>query len=94
MGVEHLEEIAAALIASGRPAEGPAALVEWGTHPRQRTIVGTVADLAARARAARAGAPAVIVFGDVVALRKEATAEPIAALEAVRRKPVSTTPHP
>ena len=86
MGMQHLEAIATTLIENGRPAQGPAAVVEWGTHARQRTIVGTTADIAARARDAGAGAPAVVVFGDVVALRAEGGRVPAGdSLEALLR---------
>ena len=77
MGMRHLDAIAATLIEHGRKAAEPAAVIEWGTHPRQRTIIGTVADIARRARSAGAGAPAVIVFGDVVSLRPETNGSPV-----------------
>ena len=55
--MRRLPEIAAALIAAGRPASEPAAVVEAGTLPGQRTVTGTLETIAeARARAARARA--------------------------------------
>lgn len=69
MGMRNLEAIARELRRGGRAPDTPAAVVEAGTTTRQRTITGTLADIAAKARAARASAPAVIVIGDVVALR-------------------------
>ena len=42
MGVENLKNIAAKLIENGRPADTPAALIRWGTHPEQRTLVTTL----------------------------------------------------
>jgi uroporphyrinogen III methyltransferase/synthase len=69
MGMEHLAGITAQLIAHGRPAGTPAALIERGTTPRQRTLTGTLADIAARAAAAGLAAPAVLVVGAVVGLR-------------------------
>src|SRR5204863_4331722 len=44
---------------------------EWGTHPRQRTIVATLATLARRVEEEDLGAPMITVIGDVVALRDE-----------------------
>ncbi|HKP75096.1 MAG TPA: uroporphyrinogen-III C-methyltransferase, partial [Longimicrobiaceae bacterium] len=41
MSVGRMEENFARLIEGGRPAGTPAAAVEWGTHPRQRTVSGT-----------------------------------------------------
>ena len=71
MGVGRLEQIAAALVAAGRPATTPAALVQWGTTPRQRSVTGTLADIAQRRDEARITNPAIIVVGDVVALADE-----------------------
>ena len=50
MGVKNLPLIAERLIAAGRPADEPAAVVERGTHPGQRTLVDTLAGLPARVR--------------------------------------------
>ena len=71
MGVGRLAEIAAALVAGGRPSSTPVALVQWGSTPRQRTVTGTLADIAERREAAGLTNPAMIVVGDVVALRDE-----------------------
>ena len=70
MGMERLGAIAGQLVEHGRPAETPVALVQWGTTPRQRTLTGTLADIAARAAEAGFEAPAVIVVGEVVRLRE------------------------
>jgi len=69
MGVESLPRIARELIAHGRPATTPVALVRWGTTSAQETVTGTLGDIAARAARARLEPPVVIVVGDVVALR-------------------------
>jgi uroporphyrinogen III methyltransferase/synthase len=69
MGVASLARIARELIAHGRPATTPVALVRWGTTSAQETVTGTLRDIAARAARARLEPPAVIVIGDVVALR-------------------------
>ncbi|MGB2695769.1 MAG: uroporphyrinogen-III C-methyltransferase [Dehalococcoidia bacterium] len=69
MGVGQLAQIAERLIAAGRDAATPAAVIEWGTLPRQRTVEGTLGDIAARAEAAGIGSPAITVVGDVVRLR-------------------------
>ena len=44
MGVRQLPQIAESLIAAGRPAAEPVAIVERGTLPDQRTVTGTLAD--------------------------------------------------
>ena len=69
MGLESLPRITRALIAHGRPATTPVALVRWGTTSAQETVTGTLRDIAARAARARLEPPVVIVIGDVVALR-------------------------
>ncbi len=71
MGVRRLEEIAASLIGGGRPAEQPAAVVEAGTLPRQRTVTGTLATIAQIARDAGVRAPAITVVGPVAALAQQ-----------------------
>ena len=69
MGLKSLPRIARTLIANGRPASTPVALVRWGTTDVQETITGILGDIAARAQRARLEPPVVIVIGDVVALR-------------------------
>jgi len=71
MGVRRLPEIAAALIAAGRPGSQPAAVVEAGTLPRQRTVSGTLETIAAIAREQGVSAPAITVVGAVAALAGE-----------------------
>jgi uroporphyrinogen III methyltransferase/synthase len=69
MGMGRLERIAAALMAAGRPADQPAAAVQWGTTPRQRTVLATLGTLPRACAAQGVGAPAVVVVGDVAGLR-------------------------
>lgn len=69
MGMRRLEEITAALLAGGRSRETPAAVVQWGARPEQRTIVGTLGDIAERARQAGLRSPAIVFVGEVVSLR-------------------------
>ncbi len=71
MGVRNLADICRSLVAAGRAASTPAALIQWGTTSRQRTLTGTLADLAAKAEAEKIGPPALLVVGEVVALRDE-----------------------
>jgi uroporphyrinogen III methyltransferase/synthase len=70
MGVERIDSITREMIARGVRADLPVALVRWGTTGRQETLVGTLADIAKRVADAGFEAPAVAVFGDVVALRE------------------------
>lgn len=70
MGVESLQGIVARLIENGRSPETPVALVRWGTHPSQETLVGTLADIVDKVRETGFKAPAVTVVGNVVKLRQ------------------------
>jgi len=72
MGLSGIEEIFAALIRHGRAPETPAALVEKATLPEQRVVVGTLADLAGKVRAAGVKGPTTIIVGEVVAYRSGA----------------------
>ena len=69
MGWERLEEIVSTLVREGRPADTPAALVQWGSESYQRTVVGTLADIVGRARKSDIGPPVAVVIGEVVRLR-------------------------
>lgn len=71
MGVRNLDHICLSLVRAGKPADTPAALIQWGTTNRQRTITGTLADLARKAVEAQIGPPALFVAGGVVGLRDE-----------------------
>lgn len=66
MGVAHLPQTTDGLLANGRDPHTPAAIVEDGYGPRQRTTVGTLATIAARAVEAGVRPPAITVVGDVV----------------------------
>ena len=71
MGVRLLRGSAAALVTAGRSATTPVAIVEGGWTPRQRTTVGTLADIADLAEARAVESPAIVVVGDVVAMRTQ-----------------------
>jgi uroporphyrin-III C-methyltransferase / precorrin-2 dehydrogenase / sirohydrochlorin ferrochelatase len=70
MGLPGLEEILQKLIAHGMPPVTPAALVEKATLPEQQIIQGTVADLAAKVRAAAITGPTTAIVGNVVSYRR------------------------
>jgi uroporphyrinogen III methyltransferase/synthase len=73
MGLRHLRDNAAALIAAGRDPEEPAAAIERGTMAGQRTVVATLDTLADAVEREGLDPPALIVAGPVVA-RREALA--------------------
>jgi len=70
MGVRRLPEICAHLIDEGMAGATPVAVVSRGTTSRQRTIVGSLDDIAQKVRAAALETPALIVVGEVVRLRE------------------------
>jgi uroporphyrin-III C-methyltransferase len=67
MGLGRLDALAQGLIAAGLPATTPAAVVSRGTLSDQATVEGPLEDLPERA--AGLPGPALVVVGDVVALR-------------------------
>ena len=69
MGVENLKNIAAKLIENGRPADTPAALIRWGTHPEQRTLVTTLGNSYDDVVRTGMKPPAIFIVGEVVKLR-------------------------
>ena len=71
MGMANLPLIAEKLIAHGRPASTPVAVVRWATTPRQQTLTATLGDVVEKVRESGIKPPAVILVGDVVALREE-----------------------
>jgi uroporphyrinogen III methyltransferase/synthase len=71
MGVRRLPDIAAALIAAGRPGSQPAAVVESGTLPGQRTVTGTLETIAATAERESVRPPSITIVGPVAGLAEE-----------------------
>ena len=70
MGVKNLTRIVHQLLDNGKPKDTPIALVQWGTTPRQATVAGTLDTIVERVEEAGITAPAIIVLGEVVRLRK------------------------
>jgi uroporphyrinogen III methyltransferase/synthase len=71
MGVRTLPDVVHELLAGGRSADTPAAVIERATYPSQRVVTGTLATIAELARDANVAAPAITIVGDVVRLREE-----------------------
>jgi uroporphyrinogen III methyltransferase / synthase len=69
MASAHLAEVARKLVAHGLVPSTPAAVVQDGTRPTQRTVEGTLESIADAAARENVGPPAVLVVGDVVRLR-------------------------
>ncbi|WP_354699562.1 Siroheme synthase [Paraconexibacter sp. AEG42_29] len=71
MGVRQLPRIAEQLIAGGRSADEPVAIVQRGTYGDQRSIRGVLSTIAADAEAAQIKPPSITVIGPVAALHDE-----------------------
>ncbi len=65
MGMSHLKTISAALIAHGKPAQTPAAIITWASYPEQTVAHGPLAELPVLAAECRLEPPGVIVIGPV-----------------------------
>jgi uroporphyrinogen III methyltransferase/synthase len=70
MGVRNLPLIAERLAAAGRDPSEPAAAIERGTHPGQRTVTATLAELPRAVEAAAIEPPTILVFGPVARRRE------------------------
>ena len=71
MGVERIESIAREMLANGMRSDLPVALIRWATTGRQETLVGNLENIAQRVVEKEFAAPAIAVFGEVVALREK-----------------------
>ncbi len=66
MGVSKLREITGVLIGHGADPQTPISLTRWATTGRQRTITGTLSDIADIAKAENFKSPAVGVIGEII----------------------------
>jgi len=69
MALKHLGVIAERLLAGGRAAAEPVAIVSKATTPSQRVVETTLGRAAADAAASGIEPPALVVVGEVVRLR-------------------------
>ena len=71
MGLTNVDLITEKLIEHGLPADTPAAAIQNGTTPKQRTVLTTLSNLPACVRKAKLKAPTLLVIGQVVRLAKD-----------------------
>ena len=71
LGLSKLHQISERLIANGKDAHTPAAVIASGTTARQRCVTGELGRIAAISEKADIQPPAILVVGDVVSLKKE-----------------------
>ena len=71
MSLGNLAHNAGALIDAGKDPATPAAVIERGTWPTQRTVVAPLSQIAASAEREKIQTPALVVIGPTVALREK-----------------------
>jgi len=70
MGMKHIGQISGALLAAGRPASEPVAVVSDATTPRQRVLETTLGALEADLAASGLEPPAIVCVGRSVLMRQ------------------------
>lgn len=70
MGLANLSPLRDGLVRAGLPATTPAAVIERGTMPQQRTLLTTLADLPEDVGRWRPVPPSLLVIGQVVSLAR------------------------
>lgn len=71
MGVQNLSYISEQLLIHGKSPSTPAAIIEWGTTEKQRTVTGTLDTIERIANESSITHPSIIVIGEVVKLRTD-----------------------
>jgi uroporphyrinogen III methyltransferase/synthase len=71
MAMGNLQQISARLIEHGLSAQTPVAVIQDGTRPTQHTVTGTLSTIAQDVQREGLAAPAIVVIGQVVALRAQ-----------------------
>lgn len=70
MGVHNLHNIIKELTTAGLSTETPIALIQWGTRPEQKELIGTLETIVEQIEASGFEAPAIAVIGKVVNLHQ------------------------
>lgn len=80
MGLSNIESIMKKLLESGKEPSTPVAVISCGTLPEQKSVVGTISDIAEKTRVLDMQTPATIVVGEVASLAE--------AIEWYEKKPL------
>lgn len=72
MGLHRLRSITHSLIDAGKAAATPACVVSRATQPKQRSVTGTLSDIAELASKADLHAPSLVIIGECVRVREKA----------------------
>jgi len=81
MGIGNLPSIVNNLVRNGRDPLEPVALIQWGTTPDQRSLIGNLSNIVEKASQANFNPPAITVVGKVASLGEK--------LEWFGKKPLS-----
>ncbi|MDQ0201152.1 uroporphyrinogen-III C-methyltransferase [Neobacillus ginsengisoli] len=71
MGIGNLNYICTKLIEHGKNPNTKAAIIQWGTTERQKTVTGNLLTIEERAANAGITHPAIVLVGDVVGVREK-----------------------
>lgn len=71
MGMQNLPLIVQKLIENGKKPTTPAAIIQWGTRPEQRTLVGQLDTIVQEVQEQGLSNPSVIIVGEVVSMREK-----------------------
>lgn len=71
MGMENLPLIAQKLMENGKKPTTPVGIIQWGTRPEQRTLVGQLDTIAEEVKKQEFTNPSIIIVGEVVSLREK-----------------------
>ena len=80
MGLSNIESIMKKLLDMGKRSSTPVAVISCGTLPEQKSVVGTISDIAEKTRVLDMQTPATIVVGEVASLAE--------AIEWYEKKPL------
>lgn len=69
MAVKSLGKQIKGLISMGLSSKTPAAITQWGTYAKQKTLTGTLENLEEKVKANKIKSPAVLTVGEVVKLK-------------------------
>lgn len=70
MGLSRLEKICKELVSGGLNKKTPVAVIQNGTTPKHRMIMGNLSDISQKVRRAKIKPPSIVVVGKVVNLSK------------------------
>lgn len=71
MGIGNLHHICTELLKHGKAENTRAAVIEWGTTNRQRTVSGTLTDIEEKVKQQAISHPAIVLVGEVVRMREK-----------------------